>query len=153
MPPDRDQTDFGRRCFPRKTPAAATFKDRSHQREAVVIHGRPTVDGFANAEGRDGGPAGSRQERYRLLVDPLLTAQATAFPLHIPSEPFYTDGERLAVVVTSRVSYATGIVWETLIPRAPPIAAFRRPREAPLWYRRRRHRLWGAPLGWQRWSI
>ena len=40
-------------CSTGETPAAATFKGRSHQREAVVIHGQPTVDGFADAEDRN----------------------------------------------------------------------------------------------------
>jgi hypothetical protein len=88
-------------CSREKTPAAATFKDRSHQRGAVVIHGRPTVDGFADAEGRDGGPAGTRQEHNRLLVNLLQTAQATAFPLHIPSEHLSVDIEHSAVRVTN----------------------------------------------------
>lgn len=59
-----------------------------------------------------------------------------SFPLQIPSELFGADGERSAVVVTSRVSYATDFVWETLIPRAPPIADFGGPptdRSCLLW--------------------
>ena len=34
--------------FPSKPPVA-TFKGRSHQREAVVIQGRPAVGSFADA--------------------------------------------------------------------------------------------------------
>ena len=49
-----------------------------------MIHGRPTVDGFADAEGRDWDWGSSRQERRRLLVGSLLLPCLRPFPFIYP---------------------------------------------------------------------
>lgn len=72
----------------------ATFKGRSQQREAVLIQGRPTVDGCADAKGRrpvftslnqGGGALNNRVETRRSATSSNHTLCAFCFPL-----PSYT---------------------------------------------------------------